>query len=98
MSDERDRLAEELRRIRDDVRQRALLTGETDPGLPPPRTVARVAPAPAEAAPADPPLPTPPDARAVNAAWPAEPPPPRGVRALLGRLLRSVLSPRHEAQ
>src|SRR5262249_27575128 len=74
------------------------LTGETDPGLPPPRPVARVAPAPADATPADPPLPAPPDARAVNATWPAEPPPPRGVRALLGRLLRSVLSPRHEAQ
>ena len=98
MSDERERLAEELRRIRDDVRQRALLEDDTDPGLPPPRPVARREGGPPEGSPAPPPLPAPPDARAVNAAWPAEAPAPRGLRAVLARLLRGVLGPRHEAQ
>ena len=99
MTDERERLAEELRRIRDDVRQRALLEDDTDPGLPPPRPLARVEGGTPEGGPAAaPPLPPPPDARAVNAAWPAEAPAPRGLRALLGRLLRGVLAPRHEAQ
>ena len=98
MSDESERLAEELRRIRDDVRQRALLEDDTDPGLPPPRPVAHVAGGTPEGSPAPPPLPAPPDARAVNAAWPAEAPAPHGLRAVLARLLRGVLGPRHEAQ
>jgi hypothetical protein len=47
----------------------------------------------------DPPqLPQPPDASAVNAAWPAEPPAARGLRSALERLALRVLGPRFAAQ
>jgi len=98
MSDERERLAEELRRVREGVRQRALLADDTEPGLPPPRPLTRKDPSPAEPASEPPAIPAPPDARAVNAAWPAEAPAARGLRGLAARLLRGVLGPRHEAQ
>jgi hypothetical protein len=44
------------------------------------------------------PLPAPPDAAAVNAAWRAEAPPARGARRLLDRLLDLLLAPRFQAQ
>jgi hypothetical protein len=45
-----------------------------------------------------PPIVKPPDATAVNAAWIAEPPPRRGLSALLGRLLERVIRPHLDAQ
>ena len=101
MGDEREDVAEELRRVRDEARRRA----RRDQGGDAERAPAR-APAPVETpaqpsrpfAPAREPTPEPPDAAAVNAAWPAEGGPPRGWSGLLRRLLERPLRPRLEAQ
>jgi hypothetical protein len=98
MSDERERVAEELRRVREAVRQRALLGGDTAPELPAPRPVTRTWPSPVE--PETPPAPplAPPDAAAVNAAWRAEPAARGGFSGWLSRQLERLLGPRLEAQ
>jgi hypothetical protein len=90
MADEREAVAERLRRIREDVRGRAL----DPPSLP--------APTPTPAAPALGPVPEAqaaaaperPDASAVNSAWDTE----RPSAGLLGRLLHGVLRPFAAAQ
>jgi len=93
MSDKRKDVAAELRRVREEVRRRALLEGGASappaPQVRPPRPVAR------EELPPEPPAPEPPDATAVNEAWRAEPPAPGG---RLVRLLERLLAPRLEAQ
>jgi hypothetical protein len=97
--EERAQVADELRRVREQVRERAL--HERDPGsvLGEPRTLPAPEPIPPEPAPvAEPALPRP-DASAVNAAWRAEAPPgPSGLRGWLRRLAESVLAPRLQAQ
>jgi len=94
MSDEPKDVAAELRRVREEVRRRALLEGGGTPAPPapevrPPRPAAR------EELPPEPKAPAPPDATAVNEAWRAEPPAPGG---RLRRLLERLLAPRLEAQ
>jgi hypothetical protein len=101
MSDERDDrkdVAAELRRVREEVRRRAL-EGEPD-------TPKGAAPRPAR--PPEPLLPlesgtpeappAPPRTGPVNEAWRAEPRPPRGLFGLAFRLLDRLLRPRFEAQ
>jgi hypothetical protein len=98
MSDERERVAEELRRVREAVRQRALLGGDTTPERPAPRPVTRTWPSPAEVEAPPAPPPAPPDAAPVNAAWRAEPLPGAGLSGFLARLVERLLGPRLEAQ
>jgi len=88
MSDpnDRERVAAELRRVRDAVRDRALL--EPDPGsaLPPPaavRTPEKVAPLPEPEAP---PPTSRPDNSALNAMWRILDAPGQALRGVLGRL------------
>lgn len=97
--EERAQVAEELRRVREQVRERAL--HERDPGgvLGDPRTTRTPEPIPQERAPAPEPQAARPDPTAVNAAWRVEAPPaPGGFRGFLHRLVESVLGPRLEAQ
>ncbi len=98
MSDERERVAEELRRVREEVRKRALLVGDTDPELPPPRPFRTTEPGTPAGGPAAETPPAPPDATAVNAAWRAEPARRAGITAFLARLLDGLFRPRVEAQ
>ena len=98
MSDERERVAEELRRVREEVRRRALLAGDAAPDLPAPRPVTITVPSPEAQAPPAPPPPSPPDAALVNAAWRAEPAARGGIAGFLARLLARLLGPRLEAQ
>jgi hypothetical protein len=96
MTEGRERVAEELRRVRDEVRRRALL--DPPAGLPEARPL-RVPEAHAPmAATAPPVLPPPPDGAAVNALWPAAPPPRGGLAGWLAALLERLLAPRHQAQ
>jgi hypothetical protein len=97
--EERAQVAEELRRVREQVRERAL--HERDPGsvLGEPRALPTPEPIPREPAPVAEPAPPRPDASAVNAAWRAEAPPgPGGLRGFMRRLAESALGPRLEAQ
>jgi len=88
MSDEsdRERVAEELRRVRDAVRDRALLEPSSGSALPPPmpaRTPERTTP---PAAPEPAPAPPRPDNSALNAMWRVLDAPRRSLRGWLGRL------------
>jgi hypothetical protein len=98
MSDERERVAEELRRVREAVRQRALLEGDTAPDLPAPRPAKLTSPRAPDPALPSPPPPAPPDAAPVNAAWRAEAGARSGLSGLLARLLERILGPRLDAQ
>lgn len=89
MSDdnERARIAAELRRVRDAVRDRALLDPDPRSALPPPaavRTPESMPPLPAPPPPAAPP--PRPDNSAVNAMWRILDAPGRSLRGLIGRL------------
>lgn len=97
--DEREKVAERLRRVRDEVRRRAL-TEDAPTSLPPPRPVREPErPSFDSAAPPDAPGPARPDGAAVNALWRAEPgTPARGLRGRLGRWLRGLLAPHLDAQ
>jgi hypothetical protein len=99
VGDEKDEVADELRRVRDAARRRARRAGggDADP-TPAPMTPGRSGPSrpPVEAA-AEPP-PDPPDAAEVNAAWRTEAPPPPGPRGVLFRVLEWILRPWLEAQ
>ena len=91
--DERKRVAEELRRVREAVRERALLV----PAAPAPAPAVREpAPVPREAEPPTPEPARPPDGSAVNAAWDTSQAATRG--GLLGRLVKRLLAPILEAQ
>jgi len=101
VSDERDEVAEELRRVRDEVRSRARPAdgGASEPTpapTPPPRESPPRATRETETATESPP--DPPAAAAVNAAWRAEADPSHGLSGLLRRLLERLLKPRFEAQ
>jgi hypothetical protein len=101
VGDERDDVAEELRRVRDEARRRARPAGGADstptpaPTRHPGDTTPRLT---REDEVATEPAPPPPDAAAVNAAWPAEAGPPRGLGGFVRRLLERLLQPRFEAQ
>jgi hypothetical protein len=95
--DERERIAEELSRIRAGVRERALI--EEPATLPASRTTATPDPVPPLESPRLPEPPAPPDGRAVNAAWDlGAVSPGSGPRGLAGRLLAWALGPWIEAQ
>lgn len=94
MSDERERVAEELRRIRDEVRERSLLV--EPPGAPAPRAVRPAERVPTETPAAPGPAPVMPDLGPVNQTWNVAAVAPGG--GLLGRLLRRFLSPLFDAQ
>jgi hypothetical protein len=97
--EERAQVAEELRRVREQVRERAL--HERDPGsvLGDPRASRVAEPLPPEPRSVPEPPPARPDATAVNAAWRVETPAePSGFRGFLRRLVESALGPRLEAQ
>jgi hypothetical protein len=98
LSDERTRVAEELRRIREAVRERALLT-ETPTTLPAAGNVRDAEPLSREAAaPAEPAL-APPDGRAVNEGWDVRRAVrPGGWRGLVARLVHKALDPTLESQ
>ncbi len=96
MSEERKDVAEQLRRVRDEVRRRALLGGGTPA---PPAPEVRVPQAvPREEIPPEEPAPAPPDASAVNESWRAEAPAPGWLASLLLGFLGRLLGPRLEAQ
>jgi hypothetical protein len=86
--------SEQLRRIREAVRQRALLD-ERRAELPEPRPIPEPTPVSTEAEPEPPPPPPRPDGAAVNALWSARPP---GEPGPLVRLLRRLLAPFLDAQ
>jgi hypothetical protein len=96
LSDEHERVAAELRRIRDEVRERA--RGEPAAlDAPRPAAVRELPPRPAE--PPRPQAPPPPDGSAVNALWEARPARAlSGLRGLLGRRIAALLAPEREAQ
>ena len=98
MSDEREQVAEELRRVAEEAHHKALLAGGASVRSLPLPVVAEAQPLPRMQAPPPIPLPAPPDPSAVNAAWKTEPPPPRGFQRLLHRLLDQIFRPRFEAQ
>jgi len=92
--EERVRLAAELRRIREGVRERALLEPARGLTPDPPTSRAPVEPK-APTAPEPSPPPAPPDSTAVNATWDVSKAPGAGP---LGRLARRALSPLIAAQ
>jgi hypothetical protein len=98
MNEEHKNVAEELRRVRDEVRHRAGLQDDGGTTLPPARPVRLPHSAPKQALPEPGPPPETPDPAGVNEAWRAEPVPPRGWRGVLFRALDRLLSPRFEAQ
>jgi hypothetical protein len=94
MTDERERVAEELRRVREAVREKALLESGEERRLPPVTTRAPEAPTLKESPPLQPPPPRP-DGSAVNASWDtskAEAP------GWLARVVRRLLAPFVQAQ
>jgi hypothetical protein len=98
MSEERKDVAEELRRVREEVRRRALLEGGAPAPAPTAPEVRPPPPAAREEIPPETPAPAPPDAAPVNASWRAEAPGPGGLASFLHRLLDRALGPRFEAQ
>jgi hypothetical protein len=92
MTDEGEADAERLRRIREEVRARALLDPPRLPQPKPPLEPGRLAPLESPAAEAPPARP---DAAEVNASWETAKAPAGG---LLGRLLRRALAPFADAQ
>jgi hypothetical protein len=98
MTDVRKKVARELRRVKEEVREKALLGGEPTAALPPPPAVREPQPVPKEDPPPPEPAPVPPDGVQVNESWRADPRAPRGVRGLVFRLLDRLLRPRFEAQ
>ena len=97
--EERAQVAAELRRVRESVRERALIERDPASVLPAPRPLRTPEPIPGEAAaPATAP-PLRPDASAVNASWEARPAPgPPGLRGVLLRFLGGLLGGHFEAQ
>jgi hypothetical protein len=100
VSDDRERVAEELRRIRESVRDRALIERRPEDVLGPAPAVRTSDPAPPPPAegPAAPPPPRP-DPGAVNASWDVRAASSRsGLKGRLARLVRRFLAPAVDAQ
>jgi hypothetical protein len=96
---ERERVAEELRRIRNSVRERALLERQPPDVLGEPRAVRTAPPAIAPEAPPSAPAPAPPDLGPVNALWDVRAAAaPRGIKGRLARLARRLVAPFVDAQ
>ena len=95
MTDERERVADELRRIREEIRSRATARPEADAGLEPrkpqpPEPVASTERGPAPKAP---------DADALNELWNVRLALPKtGLKGVLARLLMRLIGPTLEAQ
>jgi hypothetical protein len=98
MSEDREDVAEEVRRVREEVRRRARLESAPPAAESPALEVRTPQPVPRETVPPSEPPPSPPDAAAVNEAWRAETPLPGGHFSVFRRLLERVLGPRFEAQ
>jgi hypothetical protein len=94
MSDERERVAEELRRIRDSVRERALL--REPEALSAARPVRPPEAPPTEAPPAAEPPPARPDLVPVNSSWDTSKA--SAQDGVLGRFVRRLLAPLLESQ
>jgi hypothetical protein len=90
-------VAEELRRIREAVRERALLEPRVTV-LPAGRSIASVKAPVRDAPPEAAPPPSRPDNTAVNASWQTVKPPAGGLWGRIGRLLLRLLAPSFEAQ
>ncbi len=95
MSDERQRVQDELRRIREGVRERALVERAPGDVLPPPQPTRTPEVVPAAAATPAPAPPRPPDGSAVNAAWDVGR---AAAPGLLARVVRRLLAPFVDAQ
>jgi hypothetical protein len=96
---ERLKVAERLRRVRETVRERALLDTDTSAGLPPPRPTREPQAVASEPEPPGPVAPQRPDGTAVNALWEARPQRElSGLRGRLARWLAQLLAPQLEAQ
>ena len=96
MSKERDKIAQELRQVRDEVRDRFRPDPAEASSSPLTRTPRPKATPAGNGVPE--PMPEPPDATAVNAAWRAEALPPRGPLGVVFRLLERIFRPGLEAQ
>jgi hypothetical protein len=97
MTEDRIDVAEELRRVREEVRRLALLPGEAPASALSTPEVRPAAAKPEEMPPSEP-APEPPDAAAVNESWRAEAPARGGLASRFRRLLERILGPRFEAQ
>jgi hypothetical protein len=97
LGNEREDVAEELRRVRENARGAARRAGDGGADL---KEVTPAEPTSRREEPSPDPEPTPeaPDATAVNAAWTAEPEPARGLAGLLRRGLDRLLRGHFEAQ
>jgi hypothetical protein len=100
VSDEdRQRVVDELRRIRDGVRERALIERAPGEVLPQPRAVRGTEPLARESEPPEAPLPSPPDGSAVNSSWDVgRAATPGGLKGALARFVRRLLAPLVDAQ
>ena len=98
MDDERQRIADELRRVRDAVRDRALHEPSARRVLPPVAAVRTPEPMPSDPAPPEIAVPPRPDNGALNRSWRIAPGPRPGWGAALGRRLAALLRPFWEAQ
>jgi hypothetical protein len=94
VADEQDDVAAELVRVREEARA-APAEAAPEPVPPVPRRAGTRQP---ETPPRAEPLPSPPDATAVNDAWLAESPPRRGLVGLVQRVVGRLLGGRLEAQ
>ena len=94
---DRERIADELRRIRDGVRDRALEGGRAREAPKPPAVRAPEVPRMESPAPPSPP-PSRPDNAGVNASWRIRSAPGGGIAGRLARAVRSLLGPTLEAQ
>jgi len=94
VGDEQEDVAAELVRVREEARA-APVGGAPAPAPPVPRQAVAGRP---ETQPRTEPAPAPPDATAVNEAWPAEGEPPRGLAGLVHRVVLRLLGSRFEAQ
>jgi hypothetical protein len=94
---DRERIADELRRIREGVRDRALESGRAREAPAPPAVRAPEVPRMESPAPPQPPPPRP-DNAGVNASWRIRSAPGGGIAGRLARAVRGLLGPTLEAQ
>jgi len=97
MTDEREDVAAELRRVGEEAHRQAVRSADPK-ATPPPLAMEHPRPRPTDETPEPEPAPVPPDAAAVNAAWSTDAPRPGGLRGLLYGILDRVLHPRFERQ
>jgi len=98
MDEERQRIADELRRVREGVRDRALHERPARDVLPPAAPVRTPEPMPPDPAPPPIALPPRPDNAPLNESWRIAPAPDRGWSGRLRRKLAGLLRPFWEAQ